>query len=953
MTLVLLLVFLHCVYATLTLFDEFSSTWVDLSERFVSTSQFQKFNAYTNQPYVANGLFGSRIPSLGFGFTYDQSWNKTSSSLSNGWPLFNKRYAGAFVAGFFDSQPNTSGTNFPELLHNGGFESVVSSIPQWTDLSFTMEVNGAKYTLDPKRTDAEISRYNQSLNMSNGVVTTSYRWMDLVDFNISIYAHAELGHLGVVQISLSPVSTHLNVTVEQFLTLDSCERCVVNRVDTDDGSIFIEVSPTGVPYKHAAIYSMLELDVDATSNVRVTNISVSESFRFELVGPTNFIKYVGIASSDTVQNTTRDAVLQTSKDVVEAAKDVGCKQLLNAHNRVWNTSWGDTNVSILSDPFTQLSVEGSIYHLLASTRASSTGLASGLSVSGLSSDSYAGLVFWDMDLWIIPALIPISPERAVAAFKYRSYMHGQAKRNAQQWGYNGSLYPWTSGGFGNCTGTGPCVNYEYHLNFAITYSIWKLYLSGAISEQFLADYGWPILKDTAEFFVDYVEWNESIGKYETFNLTDPDEYANFQNNGAYTNVGISQSLKWAILVADILGYDINEKWLHVMENMKLPTSHQSNITLEYDGMKNDLIVKQADVVLINYLDDQDHFLPDVFGYDRERAFHDLVYYAFHQTSQGPAMSFPVYGAVAQKLDDVGCGFQTYLRKSYEPFIRFPFIQMSEQNNDDYDVNGGTHPAFPFNTGHAGVIQGFYYGLLGIRYSYQIDEGFERVLHIDPVKIPLFKGDIKIGGFKYMNESIDITVNETHVNLKKETATPMGIYVDHRNELGGFHELIYKLDIPLFVPKQNFQGSVTECSSQVSAVQRGVDGDVAQSIIDGDNSTTWQSSSKDTMAELLVDLYEERTFSKGVLVWGSRPPREFSIFSLDSRESVPVSILSENKVEITTPYVHNSPVKLYERNYTVFDFKQHVTSRYVLLAIEGVLDDDNDMHGGEIAEFALM
>lgn len=228
-------------------------------------------------------------------------------------------------------------------------------------------------------------------------------------------------------------------------------------------------------------------------------------------------------------------------------------------------------------------------------------------------------------------------------------------------------------------------------------------------------------------------------------------------HGAYTNIGTLQTFKLTITIAYLLDYDVNENWVHVMENMKLSMAPNSNITLEYYGMTNDIIVKQADVILISYLDDQDQFSPDIFGYDRQRAINDLIYHA-------------------QKLNDVGCGFMTYLKKSYEPSIRFPCIQMSEQNNDNFNVNGGTHPAFLFNTGHADVIREFYYRLLGIRYSYLMNDGFKRVLHIEPVKLPLFNGDFKMNGFKYMNQSIDIAVNDTYVNSKKHGGVPVGISI---------------------------------------------------------------------------------------------------------------------------------------------------------------------------------
>lgn len=254
MLLVFIILLMSIAYADLTLFDSSSSTFIDLSERFVSTTQFHQYNSYVNQPYVSNGLIGSRIPNLGFGFTYDQNQNNSSSYLSNGWPLFNKRYSGAFVSGFFNAQKNTTGTNFPSILNNGGYESVISSIPQWTDLNFFIENNGKEFVLNPKNIQTQLTNYTQSLNMSNGIVTTSYLWMNLIEISISVFAHAEIGQLGMMEINLNPMNDKVNITIDQFLTSKSCERCHLNKVGVDGDSIYIDVSPTGVLYKSAVIH---------------------------------------------------------------------------------------------------------------------------------------------------------------------------------------------------------------------------------------------------------------------------------------------------------------------------------------------------------------------------------------------------------------------------------------------------------------------------------------------------------------------------------------------------------------------------------------------------------------------------------------------------------------------------------------------------------------------------
>jgi trehalose/maltose hydrolase-like predicted phosphorylase len=81
--------------------------------------------------------------------------------------------------------------------------------------------------------------------------------------------------------------------------------------------------------------------------------------------------------------------------------------------------------------------------------------------------------------------------------------------------------------------------------------------------------------------------------FQTFNLTDPDEYANFQNNGAYTNAGIKIVMKIAVQASQSLDFMPTSEWVDVGDNIYLPVDPSSGITLEYDGFKGSIPVKQG------------------------------------------------------------------------------------------------------------------------------------------------------------------------------------------------------------------------------------------------------------------------------------------------------------------------------------------------------------------------
>jgi trehalose/maltose hydrolase-like predicted phosphorylase len=83
--------------------------------------------------------------------------------------------------------------------------------------------------------------------------------------------------------------------------------------------------------------------------------------------------------------------------------------------------------------------------------------------------------------------------------------------------------------------------------------------------------------------------------YQTFNLTDPDEFANFQNNGAFTNAGIKIIMVAAIQAAQILNISPNSAWVDVGDHIEVPADPTSNIILEYTGFNGTTPVKQGTI----------------------------------------------------------------------------------------------------------------------------------------------------------------------------------------------------------------------------------------------------------------------------------------------------------------------------------------------------------------------
>jgi trehalose/maltose hydrolase-like predicted phosphorylase len=215
--------------------------------------------------------------------------------------------------------------------------------------------------------------------------------------------------------------------------------------------------------------------------------------------------------------------------------------------------------------------------------------------------------------------------------------------------------------FGNCTGVGPCYDYEYHINNDIALAQWQYYeATGNVT--WLREYGYPVLSAVADMWVSNVYRVDSNTSdaytYQTFNLTDPDEFANNENNGAYTNAGIKVIMAAALSAAQILDVPVNASWVDVGDNIDVPVDPTSGIILEYTGFNGTTPVKQADVVLLTY----------PLEYPQSEPLENLDYYAIHTSPNGPAMTYSNFAIDSAALSTQGCATWSYLLAGSAPYV---------------------------------------------------------------------------------------------------------------------------------------------------------------------------------------------------------------------------------------------------------------------------------------------
>jgi trehalose/maltose hydrolase-like predicted phosphorylase len=238
----------------------------------------------------------------------------------------------------------------------------------------------------------------------------------------------------------------------------------------------------------------------------------------------------------------RPPPVSRAASVLGDAEQAGFDQLLAGHRAAWGQRWDGTCVWIPDDLGAQLAVRFALFHLWSSV-ASHDEAAVG--ARGLTGPGYAGHVFWDADVFVLPALCSMRPAAARAMLEYRLRRLPQARTNARLRGLSGARFPWESAATGaEVTPVSRRANGE-----------WVPVLTGQLEEHIVADVAWAachyaawtgdstfltgaghdLVTDTARYWASRC-WTDVDGRAHIRHVIGPDEYHEAVDDNVYTNV---------------------------------------------------------------------------------------------------------------------------------------------------------------------------------------------------------------------------------------------------------------------------------------------------------------------------------------------------------------------------------------------------------------------------------
>ncbi|UCD15386.1 MAG: glycoside hydrolase family 65 protein, partial [Candidatus Omnitrophota bacterium] len=380
----------------------------------------------------------------------------------------------------------------------------------------------------------------------------------------------------------------------------------------------------------------------------------------------------------------------------------GFSVLIREHIRSWDKLWKKADIIIGGTANLQQNLRFNIYHMLICGHFDK-GFSS-IGARTLSGEGYRGHIFWDAEIFLMPFYLFTFPRVAKNMLLYRHRRLQKARELAAREMYRGAKFAWESADSGeeetpewarDIDGTIIKIHThqrEHHITADIAYAVYKYYVATA-DEEFMDNYGYEIMFDTARFWASRLEYNKRKKKYEIKGIIGPDEFHIKVNNNVFTNMmakwnlitayklyckmkksgSLSKNLKkkmnlkdaeakqWRTIASDILIHIPKNKVIEQFEGyfklkkVALTQTDENGIlllprTIKPKELGKTQIVKQADVLMLLCM------LDDVFNIKTK-----IVNYNFYisRTVHTSSLSTPIHSLMACEVGDLNRAYSFF------------------------------------------------------------------------------------------------------------------------------------------------------------------------------------------------------------------------------------------------------------------------------------------------------
>ncbi|SDK43896.1 family 65 glycosyl hydrolase domain-containing protein [Halanaerobium congolense] len=241
-------------------------------------------------------------------------------------------------------------------------------------------------------------------------------------------------------------------------------------------------------------------------------------------------KYIAVCTSRDYEE---NLVSKKAEKKAAAAEFRGYEDLFTEHKEAWAKIWQESDIKIKGDPEAQQGIRFNIFHL----NQTYTGHDPRLNIGpkGFTGEKYGGLTYWDTEAYCLPFYLATHSEDVSRNLLLYRYNHlEKAVENADKLDLEGALYPMVTINGEECHNEWEITFEEIHRNGAIAHAV-KDYVDYTGDEEYIKEYGIPVLAQISRFWADRAHFNSHKDKYMILGVTGPNEYENNVNNNWYTN----------------------------------------------------------------------------------------------------------------------------------------------------------------------------------------------------------------------------------------------------------------------------------------------------------------------------------------------------------------------------------------------------------------------------------
>ena len=383
----------------------------------------------------------------------------------------------------------------------------------------------------------------------------------------------------------------------------------------------------------------------------------------------------------------------TSRDVVNPAEAArshldsvctrGFTMAAADHVEAWRRRWEAADVRIAGDDEAQRALRFAIYHLVSAANPADERISIG--ARGLTGGMYAGHVFWETEIYMLPFYAFTDPPAARALLMYRYNTLDAARRKAKAHACEGALYAWESADTGDeatpqtmVAADGRVIDVltgqqEHHISADVAHAVWY-YWRATADDAFMATVGAEILVETARFWASRASV-DADGSAHIRHVIGPDEYHETVDDDVYTNVMAAFNLEraadaatmlkrerpagWEALCGRLGVSDLECQHWRTLARAIVTGPHPATKLFEqfagYFGLEGSPAIKQAEVVVLSAL----------FWERWPVAVHEANFrYYEPRTMHGSSLSPGPHALVAARLGDL-VRAQAYYRQTME------------------------------------------------------------------------------------------------------------------------------------------------------------------------------------------------------------------------------------------------------------------------------------------------